>query len=117
LTITPEVRTFLETLLSDAGMTTLDESMKEEMIKELYARLDNYLTATIVNNMPPEHLEAFIKMNEEKQSQAEVEAFLKEKVPNTSGILAKAFTDFRNLYLGKVADSRNTPQEQPNTSS
>lgn len=115
LTITPEVRTFLEGLLKDSGMTTLNDEMKEEMIKELYARLDNFMTSVLIDSLPPEHLETFIKMNEEKKSQPEVEAFLKEKVPNAAEILAKAFMDFREEYLGNVTTYRNAPQPQNQT--
>lgn len=120
LTIPVEVKNYLESLLQDAGMTTLDADMKEEMIKELYVRLDNYLTSTIVNNLPPENMEEFIKMNEEKKSQAEIELYLKDKVPNSRDIFAQAFMEFRDLYLGNVTVARNTPgsdnqNEQPAT--
>src|SRR3989344_5549520 len=77
-----EIRNFLETLLQDAGMTSLDDQMHEEMIKELYIRLDNFITSTIINNLPPEHLEEFIKANQEKKPLAEIEQFLKDKMPN-----------------------------------
>lgn len=101
-------------MLTDAGMTSLDTGMHEEMIKELYARLDNYLTSTIVDNLPPEHLETFIKMNEEKKSKPEIEQFLKEKMPNSQEVFAKAFIDFREEYLGNVTVHRNAPQPQTN---
>lgn len=107
--IPPEVKNFLEGLLKDSGMQFTDEGMKEEMIKELYARLDNYLTSVIVDNMPPEHLDEFIKLNEAKKSREEIEGFLKEKMPNSADTFAKAFADFRELYLGNVTAARNAP--------
>src|ERR1035437_10931160 len=73
LTIPPEVRSFLEGILKDANMTTLDESMREEMINELFARLDAYMASVIVDNLPAENLEEFTKMNEDKKSQTEIE--------------------------------------------
>lgn len=96
-------------------MTSLDESMHEEMLSELFARLDNYMTSVIVQNIPPEHMDAFIKMSEEKKPQTEIEAFLKEKVPNAQEILTKAFADFRDLYLKDVTVSRNAPTDNGNT--
>lgn len=109
LQIPAEVRTFLEGLLSDAGMTSLDEGMKEEMIKELYVRLDNFITASLIDKLPPEHLEAFIKMNEEKKPQAEIEQFLKQNLPNYGEVLANTFIQFRENYLGNVAVKRAAP--------
>jgi len=109
LNISPEIKVYLEGLLEDAGIQTVDELMKEEMIKELYARLDNFLTTTIIDNMPPDHLDTFIKMNEEKKSKEEIEMFLKEKMTNYKEVFSKAFADFRDLYLGGVTASRNAP--------
>lgn len=111
ISIPPEVRTFLEGLLADAGMKTLDEGMKEEMVKELYARLDNFLTSTIIDNLPPENIEEFIKMNEEKRPKAEIEQYLKDKIANSQDVFTKAFMDFRELYLGNIAVARNAPAQ------
>ena len=112
LTIPPEVRSFLEGILKDANMTTLDESMREEMINELFARLDAYMASVIVDNLPAENLEEFTKMNEDKKSQAEIEEYLKPKVPNAQEILTKAFMDFRDMYLRNVTVARNAPAQQ-----
>ncbi len=108
--IPQEVRTFLEGLLQDAGMTFADNQMKEEMVKEVYARLDSYIASVVVDKLQPADFEVFIKMNDEKKSKEEIEAFLKEKVPDSQNIFAKAFADFRQMYLGNVTVARNTPE-------
>jgi len=110
LQMTQEVKVYLEGLLEDAGITPVDELMKEELLKEIYVRLDNYLATVILDNMPTEHLDTFIKMNEEKKSKEEMETFFKEKVPNYKEILTKAFAGFRDLYLGNITATRNTPK-------
>lgn len=109
LQIPQEIRGFLESLLKDAGMTTLDDTMREEMIKELYARLDHFLTSKIIEVMPPEHLDEFIKINEEKKSREEIETYLKDKIPNAQEVFTRTFAEFRDLYLGNVAVARNAP--------
>lgn len=112
LQIPPEIRNFLEGILTDAGMTTLDSEMREEMIKELYARLDNYITSAIVSKLPPEYSEEFIRLNEEKKSQEEIQQFLQDKLPNAQETFALAFSEFRDLYLGNVMVARNDPGAQ-----
>lgn len=107
--IPAEIRSFLEGLLQDSGMTSLDEQMREDMIQELYVRLDNFLTAQIVDNLPPEQLEPFIEMNEQQKSRQEIEDFLKTHLPNAQDVFAKAFVEFRNLYLGNAAVAQNAP--------
>lgn len=115
LVIPIEIRNFLEGLLQDAGMTTLDAEMHEEMIKELYARLDNYITSTIASNLPEESAEEFIRLNEEERSQDEIQQFLQDKLPDAQQVFAQAFSEFRDLYLGNVTVARNTPEPQATT--
>lgn len=111
LQIPAEIRTFLEGLLNEANIQSLDENAREETIKELFVQLDNFMTTAIIDNMPPEYLDEFIKLNEEKKSQAEIEAFLKEKMPNAQEVFANAFKNFRNFYLGNIAVARNKPAQ------
>ena len=110
----PEIHTFLDNILTDANMTNLDEVTREEMIKELYGRLDQFIASTIVGKLKPEDTEAFIKMNEEKKSQAEVQQFLTEKIPDAQQVMTQAFMDFREMYLGNVSVARNAPAENNN---
>lgn len=112
LQIDPQVKIFIDNLLKDAGMTSVDEAMREEMVKELYVRLDNYLASVIAENLPQEHFDEFIKLNEEKKSREEVEKFLKDKVPDVDQVFAKAFAYFRTMYLGNVAVARNAPSKE-----
>ena len=107
--IPQEIRAYLEGLLNDSGMT-LDDEMREEMIKELFARLDKHITATIVDNMPEEYIEEFITMTEQKKPREEIEKYIVEKIPNAKEVLSQAFIEFRDLYLGNVAVARNAPQ-------
>lgn len=111
LEIPADIRKFLEGILQDANMTSLDETMREEMVKELYARLDSYLTSTIVRNLPPENLEEFTKMNEQKRPQPEIEQYLKDHLPNSQEVLSQAFMEFRELYLGNVGVARSAPAQ------
>ncbi len=111
LQIPEEIKAYIEGILKDANMTTLTPEMHEEMVNELFARLDSYMTSVIVDNMPEENLEEFIKMNEEKKPREEIEKFLQEKVPNVQDKLTNAFADFREMYLRNVTVARNAPAE------
>lgn len=107
--IPTEIRTFLEGLLQDAGMTTLDSQMREEMIKELFARLDNFMLTTIVEGLPADKLEEFTKMSEQGKSREELESYLKTHIPDAQEVFARAMLEFRDLYLGNVTAARNAP--------
>lgn len=107
--IPQEVRPYLESLLADAGIHPIDEQMQENMLKDLYVRLDNFLATAILDNMPAEHLEAFIQLNEKKATKEEIEKFLQKNLPNSQDVFAKAFVEFRDIYLGLTAAVNHAP--------
>lgn len=106
----PEIRSFLEGMLQDANITTADEETKEEIIKELFARFDNYMTSSIVENLKEEDLDEFIKMGDEKKPKEEIEKFITDKIPNASEVFSQAMMTFRESYLGGVVEERNASQ-------
>jgi len=103
--IPDDIREYLNNILQEAGMLTLDDQMREGMIQELYYQLDNYLASIMVKSLEPEDLETFIKMNEEKKSKEEIENFVTEKVPNSQEVFSNALIEFRRLYLENVTKS------------
>ncbi len=109
LVIPNDIRAFLEGLLDDTNMSTLDSQVREEMIKELFARLDNYMTSSIVENLKEEDMEEFIKMGSEGKGKEEIEKFITDKIPNAQEVFSQAMIDFRDMYLGNVAVARNAP--------
>ncbi len=109
LQIPADIKTFLENLIKEAGLIELDEPTHEEMVKELYARLDNYIASTIIDNLPEDSIEEFIQMNEAQKPQHEIEQYLQTKIPDANKVMTKAFMGFRDLYLGNIAVARNAP--------
>lgn len=100
--IPADVRGFLENLIKDTGLTPLDETAREQMVEELYIRLDNFLTSEIIKNLPPEQLEQFVQLNERGATQDEINQFMTEKIPNAQDLFGAALVNFRDLYLGEV---------------
>lgn len=108
--IPAEIRNFLEGLIADSGRI-YEPEMQEEMIKELYVRLDSFVISVIIENMPPEHLDEFIKLNDENKPKNEIEAFVKQHMPNAEAVFSKAFVNFRELFLNTEETPQAPPQE------
>ena len=87
--IPEEVEPYLEGLLADAGV--------------------KLLASEIVDHMPPEHLESFIKLNESGAQRQEIEKFVKEHIPNSEEVFANAFLEFRDILLGNTALVNHAP--------
>jgi hypothetical protein len=108
--IPQEVMSFLEGILEDSGIQSVDEESRNRMLAEIYARLDNFMAGVIIDNMPDEHVEEFIKMNEEKKSKDEINKFLQDKIPDANKIFTDAFAKFREMYLGSITASHSAPK-------
>lgn len=102
--IPPEIKEFLEEILVSANMTMLDEQVKNDMILELYAQLDDYMMSTIVEKLDANQLEEFTKMAEDGKTREELQEYLRAHIPNATEIFANAMIEFRDIYLGKVAE-------------
>lgn len=109
LQIPADIRTFLENLIDDAGMSTVTPKIKEEMVLDLFARLENKLIANAVEKLNPDDLEAFEGLLREGKNQQEAENFLREHIPNAPAVFAQAFLEFRDMYIGNVAAAKSTP--------
>lgn len=106
--IPQEIRKFLEALLFDAGLNDNDKEMYEAFIAELFLRLNDYLSAKIIESLPDEHIEAFLEITKNAQGQTEIDAFLAEKMPNAQEVFTIAFGEFRDLYLNNP-DTASSP--------
>ncbi|HSA83695.1 MAG TPA: DUF5663 domain-containing protein [Patescibacteria group bacterium] len=107
-----ELRQFLEGIINYAHPTGIDAQVKEEIMQELFYQLDNYLANVITENLTDEDLDTFVKMNEEKKPRAEIENFVKEKIPNAQEVFTQAFVHFQKMYLEKI-DAARADQSKP----
>lgn len=111
--IPQEIRMYLESLIAEANVMTIDEKAKEELVQYLFDKLDKFLAAKIVENMSAEDTETFIKLNEEKKSKEELDAFIKAHMKDPQEVFTRAFIDFRDFYLtAQVPSSQDNQAAQ-----
>ncbi len=108
-----DIRNFLDEVLRDANITSLDQKTHDDMIVELYLRLDDYMLGTITEKLPEENMEEFTKMAEAGKSREELQQYLQTYIPNATELFANAMIDFRNLYLSNVDKARETEAQKP----
>lgn len=105
-----ELRQFLEGIINYAHPSGVDEQTKEAIMQELFYQLDNYLANVIAENLTPEDLDAFVKMNEEKKPREEIENFVKQKIPNAQEVFTNAFIKFQKIYIENIDKARANQQ-------
>ncbi len=96
--IPTEVGTFLLSLLNTAGVTHSEPAMKKQMLLDLNARLDGYLATAVIEALPEDKVEEFAKMQGSTEPQ-KVQEWLASNLPDAQVVFAKAFEEFKNMYL------------------
>ena len=83
--IPADVRTFLEGLLEDAGLTLTDE-LRENMILDLFSRLEKKMIADAIERMQPNDVDEFTKLLEANTPREQLEKYLVEHLPNAQQV-------------------------------
>jgi hypothetical protein len=100
----PNIKKFLQNLILEAGMGEAPVSDQEAMIQDLYVRLEDRLMLAVMDSLAPEKKSEFeAKIEEEDLTAAQVEEYIRKNVPGYEQVFAKAFAEFRELYLSGAA--------------
>lgn len=100
-----EIKEYLLGVLSQANIIPATEIMKQQMLEGLFIELDKYMTAKIIENMPMEHLEAFLDLQKQRKPEA-TESFILQHIPNAQDMYVAGFNEFRTMYVENVAKTR-----------
>lgn len=99
LTIPAEIYKYLDSLLSEGGVTAVLPDEREKMINELYVQLDRFMALKIADFVPSEKLQEFTQFVEKKPSIEVLQDYIQKVVPNIDDVYLKAFEEFRDMYL------------------
>jgi hypothetical protein len=100
------VTAILGKVLEDAGMKSPDKKLCNEQLRDFHDRLDVLMFDEILTYLPARHLDAFVKMNDEKKSRGELDKFLEENIPNAEKVFENALAKFRAFYV-RIGKHRN----------
>ncbi len=96
---TPTLEQFVENLLVERGLSTVDDAVLAELRADLMTRIGERLNAEMVALLKPESVE---ELNDLLDADAEPEAvreFFVTNVPNYHDVLAQTLLDFRAAYV------------------
>lgn len=94
--ISPEIRAFLEKLLVDKKINVSGE-LKEQMISDLYDRLEVRFNQLIIEHLSVTELETLATKAEEGPEV--VQGFLRKSIKNIDELFAGAMREFAQAYL------------------
>lgn len=96
---TNQVDTFLEELLKNAGLDVTLPQVKEEMMKDLRAKLDTALIVVSLEQLKEDQLNEFNNKVAEGMGDNEKLEYLRSKIPNIEEIYKDVMLDFYNSYV------------------
>ncbi len=95
-----DLLSFVDELIRDKNLPTSDEAVREQMKNDLLDRVEDRVNAVILRFLPPEKLgELEEKLNADAPDE-EVQAFVREYIPDLDVKVAAALVAFRQTYLG-----------------
>ena len=93
------VTDFLNQILDDAGMTDLPPEVRQQMLVDLRARLEDRFLATIISVLKEDQLTQFRELTEQG-AEDKVAEFINTNIPNSQELFAQAMVTFKEQYLG-----------------
>lgn len=100
---------FVEGLIDERKYPDLVPEAKEEMKKDLFIRLDDFIAARIIAALSDTDVLEYEKLLQEKKPEEEVQQFVSSKIPDFVNFLSAVMLEFRAVYLGIISTS---PQQQ-----
>ncbi len=107
----PALAAFVEQLIDEkfAG-TDLDEAVRSDIRRELTDRLNQYLTLRtieIVSEADPDAITKLSELIKTNPSPEQVQQFISGHVKEPDLLVARIFSDFRALYIGREPQRSN----------
>jgi hypothetical protein len=97
--IDPSIRLFLDDLLDEKGIFFSSPETREQMIQDLYLRLQKFFLLTLAQELSPADGNQLAQMIENQAPESTIQAFLQLKIPNLQDKLVELFLTFRSIYL------------------
>jgi len=99
LVVPEEIKAYLEDIVVQAKIPVQDEASREQVIQDLFLRLDKYIAIKLAEHLTEDQAKQFVAMQQEGKPQEEVDAFITTNIPNADQMFANIFVDFRDFYL------------------
>ncbi len=93
---------FLEKVIEDAHGPHVPEKLREQMIQDLYGRLQNHLMVSFMQELPDEHADAFAELSASNPGEEAIQDFFQQHIPRFDEVVGESLTEFRDVYAGSI---------------
>lgn len=98
----PKIDEFIDQLIKDKHFKDITPEIESEIRNDLKNRLDKFILARIISNLSDEKVAQFNAMLDGKKSEAEIQEFVTNSIPDFVDFLTQTLMEFRGIYLGEI---------------
>jgi len=89
---------FVERLIEEKGLNSLDDEVLKQLKNDLSSRLEDRINAAILSALPPRKIEDFEKILEQGSAD-EIQSFCSKNILDLDQLVASELMNFRQTYL------------------
>ena len=98
-TLSPSLDKFVDELLAAQGINQLEPEVRDQLVQDLTARLNDRLEAAMVAELPEEKLPELEIILDKPAAAEELQKFFAENITDLPADLARELAAFRQSYL------------------
>ena len=98
-TLSPSLDKFVDELLAAQGINQLEPEVRDQLVQDLTARLNDRLEAAMVAELPEEKLPELEIILDKPAAAEELQKFFAENITDLPAVLARELAAFRQSYL------------------
>ncbi|MBD3300794.1 MAG: hypothetical protein GF347_05590 [Candidatus Moranbacteria bacterium] len=92
------VEDFVDHLMELKGLTKLEPEIREQVKREIFARVKEFIYARMLEEMPKDKLDEFERLLEEGDQEKMI-AFNEKHLPNLQDLITQSLIEFEKQYL------------------
>jgi hypothetical protein len=90
---------FVEKVVAEKKFPELDPEVLAQIKADVKVRAEQHINVAILAALPPEKIEEFDKLLD-TATEADIQKFVGDNIPDPAEVTALALINFRNSYLG-----------------
>lgn len=98
---------YINNLIDQKGYPDLTPEVREELKNDIRVRLNDFIMARVIAAFSDEDVDTFEELLKQNKSQAELQQFAAEHIPNFTDFLTNVLLEFQSVYLGSRNNSAN----------
>ena len=105
------IEQFIRAMMHEAGFVDLPEDLADQMVKDIYARLESRLLLMAIKNLDEKDIVEFDRLSATKD-EVKIADFLNKKIDKFPEKLQRTLEDFKEEYVSLAKSSKESVKKE-----